>query len=323
LKLCHITTHARRQSGDVAVVDIGIPTHIQEMVPPNHFLINEDMVFGYIGPKDPLSNKGDYGKLLNIAGSDSMPGAAALSTKGALRSGAGIVTLASTKTVVNNLSSTIFESKFISLYENEKGYISIFSMPQILDALEKSDCCLIGCGLGLTEDTTFLVENILKQAKCPIVIDADGINALAKNIDILKKKNTDVILTPHVGEMARLLNVPISEVVDSRYRLTAMFAKQYDVTVVLKDYNTIIVDPAGNVYVNLYGNPGLAKGGSGDLLSGIIAGLVSQKISKAAVCGVFIHSVAADMCAARKSKYAMLSSDILDDVCEIFLRNDR
>ncbi len=323
LKPAHVLVNSKEYCGSVAIVDIGIPEDIHNKVEITHFLTDEDMVFKNIKPRYFGSNKGDYGKLLNISGAKHMVGAATLSTLGALRVGAGVTTLASVKDVIQSVSSVVLESRFLPLAETQQGTISMYAMSKILAALKEADGCLIGCGLGLNNETITIVHKIIKEAECPVVIDADGINAIAKNVNILKEKKSKIILTPHVAEMARLLNVSISEVANFRYQVISDFAKEYNVTVVLKDYNTIIIDETGNVYINIYGNPGLSKGGSGDILAGMVAGLVVQGVNNPAVCGVYLHSKAADSCAARKSQYGMLPSDIFEDLCDIFVKNKR
>lgn len=323
LKPAHVMAGSKEICGKVIVTDIGINRNIIEKIEASYFLIDEEMIWQSINIRKVDTHKGNYGKLLNLSGSRNMRGAAALSTLGALRVGAGIVTLASINTVITSVITNILEAKTLKLNENTYGTVSISSLDFIISEINKSDVCLIGCGLGVNSETVKLVKYIVKEATCPIVIDADAINIIAENLSILKSKKSKIILTPHLGEMSRLTKLSISEIINSKLEVITEFVKEYNVTVVLKDYNTIIIDENSKVYFNVYGNPGLAKGGSGDVLSGMVAGFLVQKIDLAAVCGVYLHSKAAERCSKRKSKYAMLPSDILEDVCDIFLEAGR
>ena len=323
LKPANIMLPAKDYFGSVALTDIGIKKEIIDSIESEVFLIDDEIVWSIIKPKSENGNKGDYGKLLNISGCNNMMGAAALSTMGALRVGVGIVTLASTRNVILSMASKMLESKFLTLPYNNYGTLSANSLPQILNELENSSACLIGCGLGINDETKTIFKNVVKEAKCQLIIDADGLNILSENLEILKEANAKVILTPHIGEMARLLKITTEDVIKSRYEVITNFAKEYNVTVVLKDYSTTVVDEMGKMYINIYSNSGLSKGGSGDVLAGIIAGLVAQGIENAAVCGVYLHSKAAEYCASKKSKYCMLPSDLINYLCDVFLEANR
>ena len=324
LKPAHILASARECCGKVFVTDIGVKSDIIEQIESRYFLIDDEMVWNNIKIRNADTHKGDYGRLFNLSGSQNMRGAAALSTLGALRVGAGIVTLGTIDKVINSLASVILEAKFLKLSENLEGTIAVNSVNEIIEEISQSDGCLMGCGLGLNSDIIRLVYHIIRKATCPLIIDADAINAVANDIKILKEKQTKIILTPHIGEMSKLMNLPVSEIINNKYKVISEFSKEYNVTVVLKDYNTVIVDEEGKIYVDFYGgNPGLARGGSGDVLAGIIAGLVVQGVKNAPACGVYLHSRAAKECAKRKSKYGMLPSDIFEDLSEVFLKAGR
>jgi len=169
------------------------------------------------------------------------------------------------------------------------------------------------------------LDAVVQHAECPLIIDADGINALAENIHVLDKVNAPVILTPHVGEMARLTGLSVNDILSDRIGTAQRFAAEYAVTVVLKDCSTVVATPDGKVWLNDNGNAGLARGGSGDVLAGIIASFAAQRIdpSKAAFCGVYLHGAAADRAAAKLSQYGMLPSDLLPELCALFLENER
>ncbi len=323
LKPAHIFCQSRICCGKIAITEIGIEKTIIDEVNSDYNLIDEKLVWEKIKMRDPYSHKGDYGKLINISGSQNMRGAAALSTLGALRVGTGVVTLASVRGVIASLTPAILESKFLKLSENSHGTISSCEIRNILDHLNKFDVCLIGCGLGVNNETKKVVMQIIKESQVPLVIDADGINIIAEDVSVLESKKCKIILTPHLGEMSKLLGLSVQDVIDQRYKVITEFANRYHVTVVLKDYDTVIVDEAGKLYVNICENPGLSKGGSGDVLAGMIAGLVAQGIENAPTCGVYLHSKAAQRCLKRKSQYGMLPSDMLEDLCQIFLEANR
>ena len=319
LKPAHVFSSSRVHCGKIALSEIGISKDIINQVNSDYELLDENLVWESIQIRSPFTNKGDYGKLLNISGSQQMRGAAALSTLGSLRSGVGIVTLATVKGVIGSLSPVLLESKFLRLTENSHGTISSCELSHILTQLSQFDVCLIGCGLGVNNETQKIVTQIVEKSEIPLVLDADALTIISQNVNVLKNKKATVILTPHMCEMARLLNISVQDLIKKRKEVITEFAQQYNVTVVLKDCDTLIVDSTGKTYVNIGGNPGLAKGGSGDVLAGIIAGLMAQKLENAPACGVFLHSKAAQMSSKRKSQYAMLPSDILEDLCKVFL----
>ena len=198
------------------------------------------------------------------------------------------------------------ECVFLRLDLNENGRIDLLSFGQLQKAMERATAICIGPGLGIDDDTRALVESVLEQAKCPVLLDADGINILSENINVLDSVTVPVVLTPHIGEMAGLLAVDSQSILNDRYELVGNFAKRYGVTVVCKGYRTFTAPAAMNAYMNTTGNAGLAKAGSGDLLSGMIGALLAQGLApeKAAAAGVYYHGKAADLCQAELGKYA-------------------
>jgi len=283
-------------------------------------------VFGLLLPRPQNSHKGTFGRLLNISGSQNYTGAAALSSMAALRCGAGLVTLASTGEVCAAAGGHIPEATFLPLAKSAVGGIDFEgSMPILAPRLGAADAVLLGCGLGNTTHTAQLLAFVLQAATCPVVVDADGINALAQNIYVLQKASAPVVLTPHLGEMARLSGLSIQEISADRQGAALRFAQEHGVVLVLKGPGTLVASPDGRLAENTTGNPGLAKGGSGDVLAGMIGALLAQGIPprEAAACGVFLHGLAGDRCAARRSQYAMLPHELLEDLAEIFLENGR
>lgn len=325
LKPVHIMKNTKKLCGEVDVLSIGIPTYLNERIERSFFVTDKSFVWDTLKVRPEDSNKGTFGKLLNVSGSLSMSGAAFMSTSASIRAGAGLVTLATTKTLAASFAGKLVQCTFLPLNEDDDGFINTEHFSKIDEKLSGMTACLVGCGLGTSDSAKRLVYHIIENADCPIIIDADGINAVSSDIDILKRAKAPVVITPHVGEMSRLTGESIEKIKENPYLCAANFAKEYNVTVVLKDYITVIASPDSRIYTNTTGNAGLAKGGSGDVLAGIIAGFAAQKIPvcESAVCGVYLHGAAADRCAKRKSQYAMQPVELLDDLCEIFAENGR
>ncbi len=266
------------------------------------------------------SHKGTYGKLMNIAGCINYNGAAAMSTKAALRSGVGLCVLAAPKTVVSMLAPAIHETTYLPLPENEDGFVAEGAAKMILSHMKDVTAVCMGSGMGKSEQTRNIAENVIRSVSCPIIIDADGLNSIAANIDILKERKGEIILTPHVKEFSRISGLTVAEIQADRIKAARDFAEKYSVTVVLKGSNTVIASHSGEVYVNICGNSGLAKGGSGDVLTGIIGAMAAQGIApaKAAACGVYCHALASDILAQEMPAVSMLPCDIIDTLPRVF-----
>jgi NAD(P)H-hydrate epimerase len=282
-------------------------------------------------PKRPLdSNKGTFGTLTAICGSANFIGAAYLCVLGALRSGVGIVCLASVERVIAAVASRIAECTYLPMKETTAGSISAENADVLLARLSpsspssrqaKNTAALVGCGMTNTPATAELVRALIEGADCPLILDADALNAVSADTAVLNRAKKTPIITPHIGEMARLTGRSIDQIKGDTVNTAVNFAASHNCVTVLKDFRTVIAHPDGRYYINKTGNPGLAKGGSGDVLAGIISSFTAQgrEAFDAAVCGVYLHGLAADRCAERKSQYGMLPSDILDDLCDIFL----
>ncbi len=258
------------------------------------------------------SHKGTFGTALLICGSYGMAGAAILSTRACLKSGVGIAKCLVPKSIYPILTTAVPEAVCLPKSQTLKGSLSSFI--NLTTALEKTNAVLFGCGLSNTKHTLRLLEKLIKNCNCPIVIDADGINALANRIDLLKRANASIILTPHPAEMARLLKCSVKVVEQNRLKIATDFAKQYNCILVLKGSNTIIADPTGNIYVNTIGNSGMATGGSGDVLSGITVSLLAQGLSpfEAAKAAVYLHSLSADHAVKTTGEAGLLPSDMIE-----------
>ncbi len=258
------------------------------------------------------SNKGTYGKVLSVCGSRRYAGAAVLAANGAVRIGAGLVTAAFPNDAYPAVAAKLTEPVLLPLPCCSDGFFTRAAVEPLLAEAKSASVLLVGCGLGQTLGTASLIHELLPETECPIVLDADGINLIAKNIHQLESIGSRTVLTPHPGEFARLLGVSVPEVQANRLALAGAFAKKYNTVLVLKGAATVVADPE-RVYVNRTGNPGMARGGSGDLLAGMIAGLIAQGVSRfdAAVTGVFLHGTVGDRCAQKYSVHSMTPCDML------------
>jgi len=276
-------------------------------------------VFKILKKRKSESNKGDYGTLLNICGSAYYRGAAQLSSLGALRTGVGILRVASTERVIAPLCSNIPEAVFLPLPEGERGEIDGFDAKSYFKDFPKTNAVLCGCGLTTFGNTPRLVSDLTENAPCPIVLDADALNCVSDDTDILLKAKSEIVITPHIGEFARLCGVGASDISSDPVKYGEEFTRRYRVVLVLKSNITRIFSGNG-MFVSRYGNPGLARGGSGDILAGMTASFMAQGYSAAdaAKAAVVLHGAAADMTAKRLSMQGMLPHDIIYDLCEIF-----
>lgn len=274
-------------------------------------------------PRRPAdAHKGTMGTLVSLTGRYGFAGAAVLSAKAALHSGVGLHYQVLPHAVYPIFGSAVHESVCVPVRGNDRGTLSPDDFSDILPCLDKATAVLIGCGLGNSDDTASVVKAVLESAKCPVIIDADGINVLSRHIDMLDGCLAEIILTPHVKEFSRLSGLSVDEILSNPARRAADFARQHEgVTLVLKGHRTYIAKDDA-LYENIAGNSGMAKGGSGDVLAGIIASLTAQlaKPYEAAVMGVYIHALSGDIAAAKYSQTAMLPSDIIRCLPEIYAK---
>lgn len=287
-------------------------------------VITKKEVFEKLPQRKENSSKHDHGKLLCVCGSTYYRGAAYLSCGGALRCGVGIATLASIERVISSVASALPECTFLPLKESGNGTVSALSFGEILKKAKGCSALLIGCGLAIDDDTKYLVRKLVTEAECRLILDADALNIIAECPELLKKTKLAPIITPHHGEMARLMGVKREEIDFSPALKALDFSKKYNCFTVLKAHTTYVASPDGRLAENSeVGNPGLAKGGSGDVLAGMISSLCAQGMSPfdAAKCGVYLHGAAADRCAERLSVRGMLPGDILTDLCTLFKEN--
>lgn len=273
--------------------------------------------------RKPFSHKGSFGKVLIICGSKNMVGCCVLATLGALRSGAGLVTVAFPDVIYSSITSQITEATFLPLPTDENGFISHLALSQILEKAETSDVVVVGCGIGVGYTQSLIITSLLDIEDKPIIIDADGLNCLSMAPEILKKTKANVLLTPHPGEMSRLTGIDVVDIEKDRISVITDFCKEYNVNVLLKGHETLLCDSnCTELYVNQTGNTGLSKGGSGDLLAGIIGGLtpsLNGDVFKSAVLGAFVHGLSADLLAEEMSEYSILPSDCAYNLGKVYL----
>ena len=306
-------------TGQLDIVDIGFPQQVIEKQDINVNWTTKKEAACWLPPRATASHKGSYGRVLVVAGSTGMTGAASLTSEAALRSGAGLVTLAIPKSLNAILEVKLSEVMTLPLPETEIGSLAESATQFILEYAEKNESILaIGPGLSQHPETVTLVHQLIKENReqeleLRMVIDADGLNAIAKAKELFPLLGEDAVLTPHLGEMARLTDSPITELVANRISTAEEFAQKYGVTLILKGAPTVISETKGKVWINSTGNPGMATAGMGDVLTGVIAGLMAQKVSsvKAATLGVYLHGLAGDIAAETSGRHGLIASDVL------------
>ena len=284
--------------------------------------INDENNYYAVFNRPDDSNKGTLGSLLCICGSYGMAGAAIMAGKAALRCGIGLLKIAVPKSIYPVCATNILESVYYPLEETSNGVISSKNTDFLLEMCEKSSAVVIGCGLSVCDDTKNLVQSVITNCEKPLVIDADALNCICNKPEILKNLKAPAIITPHPGEMARLLHSTPKTVNSNRENTAIDFAKKFGVVTVLKGAGTIISSPDGEVYINHTGNSGMATGGSGDVLSGIIGSLLAQGASpiNAAAAGVFLHGTIGDLAAEKLGKISMLPTDMIDMIPTAYLK---
>lgn len=269
--------------------------------------LNHELVLSLLPDRNPWGHKGNFGKLLLLCGSRGYTGAAFFAAMGALRSGAGLVFLGAPESIYGIEAVKLNEPVIFPL-PDAGGRLSADAVPEILTRLHQMDAVLVGPGLGQSEGTLAVVGAVLEKAECPVVVDADGINVLSAHRDLLRGRKLPTILTPHDGEFARLGGV----IGEDRMAAAAALAEELGCVVLLKGHETCITDGV-NGYCNPTGNPGMAVGGSGDVLAGVITALLGAGLPplEAAACGAWLHGAAGDRCAAELGQYGMLPTDML------------
>lgn len=269
-----------------------------------------------IRPRD--AHKGMMGSVLIVAGSRKMPGAAILSAMSALRAGAGLVTVAAPESALAALQSHLVETTFLPLSDSSEGELLESSFSDFFEQSKKCDAVLIGPGLGTSAGVKRFVLKTLSNLSSPLLLDADALNVLGTDLSSLKKSKASIVITPHPGEMSRLLGIPVKEVQDNRERMATVCAKFSEAIVVLKGYHSVLTD-GEQVEINTTGNPGMAKGGMGDALSGLLAAFLARGMSsfEAARLAVHIHGLAGDLAAKKWGEESMIARDLIDCLSDV------
>lgn len=301
--------------GKLRIVDIGIPQEAFDTEEPLCMAAGKDFIISGIPTRYPDTHKGNYGKILMLCGSVGFTGAAVMASKAALRSGAGLVYVGVPEKVYPIVAVKSDEAMVFPLPCDDAGRLSLNALPEILRRMDKCDVCLLGPGLGRSKELDILTAEIVKHSTKPLVIDADGINALAENIDILSHAMCPVVLTPHDGELKRMGGSTHDRVSSAR-----SFVKEHRCTLVMKGHRTITASYEDLPIVNTTGNAGMAVGGSGDVLAGIIASFIGQglhpagysSIAGAAAMAVWVHGMAGDLCARELGQQGMLPTDMIN-----------
>lgn len=303
---------SRRYAGDIQVLSIGIPEELY--APYDMVLAPEKTDIAEMFPKtDENVSKGDFGKALIIAGSYAMPGAAVLSSSAAVECGAGLVRLAFPDRAYAAVTATTPEKVLLPLLSNREGRISKQNEKHVLDALEGATACLIGCGMGVDADTEAIVRAVLQNAKIPVILDADGINAVASDIEIVKDAKAPVILTPHPGEAARILGCTAKDVQADRIAAAKAIHEKTGAIVLLKGSGTLLTADGEHFTLNLTGDAGLATAGSGDVLAGILLAFICRGFEPlaASTAAAFLHGKAGELVSKAFSKCGNTPSKVL------------
>ncbi len=299
--------------GDVVVVDIGFPPDVLEQ--PGELVVEQapDAAFR-LPQREEDTHKKACGMVFIVAGSRGMTGAAAMTAESALRSGAGIVTLGIPESLSDIMEVKLTEVMTVSISDTSRGTLAKDAHAEIKQALKGFDVLALGPGLSTDDETVHTIKRLLEEVELPVVLDADGLNAIQDDTAILKKRKAPTVITPHPRELARLFNIATSEVNEDRIGFARKAAREWDSIVVLKGNRSLIASPAGIVYINPTGNPGMATAGTGDVLTGTIAGFWAQGLepSDSAVLGTYLHGMAGDLAAQDLTRYSVVATDLIE-----------
>lgn len=322
LKPAHVLLPAREHCGDINVVNIGISDEALESVSPRLETLDFDEVKELILSRPIDCHKNDFGHVLCICGSRNMPGAACLASGAACVAGAGLTTVAFPESAYASLASGMKEVMLLPLPDIDgKLAATVECISALHSYMEKASAIVIGPGIGQGSDVTEVVFDVIRNAACPVVVDADAITAISTDLSILKEARSEIIITPHPGEMSRLSGLTVSEIEGGREGLAEEFAKAHKITVLLKGTATVVASHlTDKIYINRTGTPALAKGGSGDVLSGIIASLIAQGHSpfESAKLGAYLHGYAASIASKNSGIASMVASDLYTGIREAY-----
>jgi len=311
-KVCHFVPPACLHVGRLEIADIGISAETIAACAGLLATIEPEPLVGLLPPRRADANKGDFGHLLLVAGSIGKTGAAAMAALSALRSGVGLVTVACPQSTLASIAGFAPEIMTVPLAETPDGGLAASTVEQLRELSKGKTALAIGPGLGRNSETEVLVRRLVGLVSLPVAIDADGINAFAKDRRALPR-GRPVALTPHPGEMARLLGISSAEVQEDRLGVARRFATENEVFIALKGFRTLVAEPTGHVRIATTGNPGMATGGTGDVLTGIVGALLAQGVSPgpALQLGVYLHGLAGDLAAHETGQTALIATDVL------------
>lgn len=319
-KIGHFLHPGAEYSGELFVEDIGFPPSltVDERLRCN--ILDKSEMSLLLPERPPYSHKGSFGHVFLIAGSRGKTGAALMAAKASLRAGAGLVTIGIPEYLTGSFQSAVREEMLLPLPDTGKGELSAKGLSEALDFLEGADVLALGPGLGRAEETAALIRELALRSTAPMVIDADAINALEGRTGILGKVKAPVVLTPHPGEFSRLSDMKKTDIEKNRVGSAAAFAKKTGSCLILKGVPTVVAEPDGEVFINPTGNPGMAKAGAGDVLTGIVAAFMAQGLSplEASLLGPYMHGLAGNMAASRTSMHSLLATDIIEAIPDAF-----
>jgi NAD(P)H-hydrate epimerase len=320
-KLSLVLPPAEEKSGDVVIADIGIPAAvIDELDEPRIELLTRDRIRALVTPRAADAHKGDFGRVLIVGGSRGKTGAAVLAALGALKSGSGLVTVATPASLLPIVASHAPEYMTEGLDETAAGTVA-FSAAETAMGLD-ADVVVVGPGLGRNDAVTRFVRELLEKGETPLVLDADALNACAEEpAALVGREGRDLIITPHPGEMARLVGCAVEDVQSDRLGIARDFATRHKLYVVLKGYRSLIATPNGNVFVNPTGSPGMATGGTGDVLAGMLGAWLAQLLDAEAACrlAVYAHGAAGELADADQGEVSMTATDLVDHISDAIL----
>ncbi len=321
-KIAQVMFPAAEAVGDLVVTDLGIPPALVEDSPSQLHLIEPEDLQPCLPPRRADTHKGTYGHLLIVAGGPGKSGAAVLAARAAIRSGVGLITVGVPSPLLHGVDQSSAESMTLELAAGARGELDEVAAETILRECEGRDALALGPGLGTETGTAAAVRQAALACPLPLVLDADGLNAFAGRLDELATREAPTVLTPHPGELARLLDVGTGEIQANRIAFARQAAEVAGAIVVLKGHQTLVAEADGNVWVNPTGNPGMATGGSGDVLTGIVGSFLAQGIApiRAALAAVYLHGLAGDLAAQRVGEPCLAAGDLLDELPAAFDR---
>ncbi len=318
-KYGHLLASGREYTGELLVIDIGIPPELvaeAQNSKPMLRLVTRELVADALPQRRLDSHKGSHGHALIIGGSRDMPGAPAMAAKAALRAGAGLLTMVTPDSIRPLIFSYLPEALLVGLADVDGGFLGQAELADFLQLKQKHTGICYGCGAGRWSQDRAVLELLIRETEGPLVIDADGLNALASDLTLLRERPGELILTPHPGEMGRLVGLSAAEVNARRVELAHDFAREWQVYLVLKGADTLLATPAGEIFLSQSGGPELAKGGTGDVLAGMITGLIAQglNLTEAIYSAIYLHGLAGQLAKDGSASQSVLATDVIDQI---------